>query len=134
MSDLSIVANPLSSNYRDLLIVNGDLVLTSDADPAGTNNVLQNILQRLRFFLGEWFLDNTQGTPWFQQILIKGPTKAVVDGIIQQRIAGTPGVLSITKYSSTFNSGNRIISVSFSALTTSGMVSYSGSTTQPGGI
>ena len=53
MVDISLDLNPANiaqPGYKDLLVVDRDLALTSDANPSGTNPVLQNILQRLRFF------------------------------------------------------------------------------------
>lgn len=128
MVDLSLDLNPAhkgQQGYRDLLVLGGDLVLTSDADPDGTNNILQDILQRLCFFLAEWFLDNTQGLPYFQQILVKNPDQSKVDSIFVNAIMGTPGVTQLSSYSFTVNRATRVLSISFSCITTSGVVSYS---------
>ena len=126
MADLSLDLNKISENYRDLLVLNGDLTLTSDVNENGTNPVLQNIIQNLSFFLGEWFLDNTQGIPWFQQILVKGTDSAVVDAIIKNTIMATPGVQTLTSYSFSINTAFRTATISFSVLTSTGTVSYSG--------
>jgi hypothetical protein len=134
MVDLALDLNPGDVSlptYKDLLVVNNDLLLTSDAYPANTqpkatNPVQQDILQRLRFFLGEWFLDNTQGVPWFQQILVKNPNQANIDAIFQNVILGTPGVIQLLSYSFTPNPEQRTLLVTFKAQTTSGVVVYSG--------
>lgn len=129
MSDISINLDPTllgQPAYGDLVVLNNDLVLTSDANPAGTNNILQDILQRLRFFSGEWFMDNTQGVPWFQQILIKNPDQATIDAILQNIILGTPGVTQLTAYQFTPNFSRRLMNVSFRCMTTSGVVNYNG--------
>lgn len=129
MVDISLDLDPAHKNqpgYRDLLIINNDLVLTSDANPVGTNPILQDILQRMRFFLGEWFLDNTQGLPYFQQILIKNPDQSKIDAIFSNLILGTPGVLQLSSYSFDSNKAKRVLTVSFNCVTTSGTVSYSG--------
>lgn len=134
MVDVALDLNPLhqgNSTYKDLLVVNNDLSLTSDAYPAGTaplatNPVLQDVLQRLRFFLGEWFLDNTQGVPYFQQILIKNPDQSKVDAIFQNIILGTPGVTQLSSYSFVVNAATRLLAISFTCVTTTGVVSYSG--------
>jgi hypothetical protein len=120
------------ASYKDLLTINNDLALTSDGYPAGsipaaaTNPVLQDIIQRLRFFLGEWFLDNTQGVPYFQQILIKNPDQSKVDAIFSNIIMGTPGVQTLTSYSFAIDTTNRIFSVAFRCTSTSGPINYSG--------
>lgn len=134
MVDLSLdLSNPLSSTFGDLLVIDGDLVLTSDADPRGTNPILQDIVQSIRFFLAEWFLDNTQGLPWFQQILVKNPNQSAIDAIFKNVILGRPGVLQLASYSFDSNFTNRTLNVSFSAVTTSGTVNYNGTLTPVGG-
>jgi hypothetical protein len=141
MVDIALDLNPTDialPTYKDLLVVNNDLSLTSDAYPEGTaplatNPVLQDILQRIRFFLGEWFLDNTQGIPYFQQILVKNPDQSKIDAIFQNVILGTPGVTQLSSYSFNVNTGARILTVTFSCLTTTGVVSYSGTVPISGG-
>lgn len=70
--------------------------------------VAQAVQTRLALFTGEWFLDTTDGTPYSTQILGTG-TQGLYDQAIQERIIATPGVTSITEYSSTLN--NRALSV-----------------------
>jgi hypothetical protein len=81
----------------------------------GSAAVAQAIETRLKLFLGEWFIDVTDGTPWL-------PTGSPNTGIlgrqfgadpnapIRLRILGTPGVTQILTYSSTIT--GRSISVS----------------------
>lgn len=126
--DLARVDSGLST-YKDLLVVNGDLVLTSDANPNGTNPILQNVIQRLRMFLGEWFLDNTQGIPYFQQILIKNPDQSKIDAIFMNAILGTPGIVQLNSYSFVPNTTKRVLTITFVAQTTNGVVQYSGNLT-----
>ncbi len=126
MADISLNLNPASPTYKDFLVVNNDLILTSDAQAGGTNPILQSIIQRLSFFLGEWFLDNTQGVPWFQQILIKGPSQSNIDAVLKNTILGTLGVTGLSAYTFTPNFAERTLAVTFSATTTSGPVNYSG--------
>lgn len=121
MADLS-----LNINTNDLLIVDNDLVLTTDVDPNGTNPILQDILQRMRLFLGEWFLDNSVGVPYFQQIFVKNPDMSKVEAIFIEIILSTNGVDSLIDYTFTSNNQLRQFEVSFSAQTTKGIVDYSG--------
>lgn len=133
MVDLSLDMNPSSSTYRDLLVVKGDLILTSDANPSGTNPVQQNILQRMSFFLAEWFLDNTKGLPWFQRIFVKGAKQSDIDALLSNVIMGTPGVQTLQSYSFKPNSAKRNCQVTFVAQTVSGKIDYSGTVTAQGG-
>lgn len=57
----------------------------------------QAVLTRLLLWEGEWFLDETEGTPYMQDILGR---KTNYDIEIQTRILGTEGVNSLLSYSS----------------------------------
>ena len=116
----------LDLTNNDLKIFNNDLVLTSDIDPNGQNPILQDILQRMRLFLGEWFLDNTKGVPYFQQIFVKNPDMSKIEAIFIELILSTSGVDSLIDYSFSSNSSTRRFEISFSAQTTKGVVDYSG--------
>lgn len=123
MSDLSLDFDATllgQPGYGDLLIRNGDLVLTSDVDATGTDATLQLVTQRLRFFLGDYFLALDSGVPWFQQILVKQADPSIVDGLLRDCILGTPGVVALTAYQSERNLAQRRYSVSFTILTATG--------------
>ena len=78
--------------------------------------VQQAVLTRLKLFLGEWFVDTEDGTPWLTQVLGER-TKLTTDSAIQTRVLGTPGVTSIVSYQSTFDGAARSISVQMTVLT-----------------
>lgn len=132
--DLSLDLDPASPAYRDLLLADGDLVLTNDADARGTNPTLQSIMQRLRLFRGEWFLNTSVGVPYYQQILVKNPNRAAIDLAIQSTIISTPGVGRLISYASRFTTANRLIAISFRAATRAGIVSYDGPLNQAAGM
>lgn len=121
MSDFALDLDPASPNFGDLKVVNGDLVMNS-----GTDSIRQHILQRLRTYFQEWFLDNTIGVPYFQQILVKNPDQAKIDAILLSVILGTPGVVAVNTYSFTADIVTRQLQVTFSCQSTSGVVDYSG--------
>lgn len=73
--------------------------------------VAQNIKTRLGLWLGEWFVDTREGTPWKQQVLGKG-TVAVYDLAIRTRVLQTEGVVAVTQYQSNYNPDDRSLSVS----------------------
>jgi hypothetical protein len=108
--------------YRKLSAT-GDYVLGTGSDflansPAA---VAQAVQTRLRLFLGEWFLDTTDGTPWRTEVLGKYTSQSY-DAAIKARILRTQGVTQITQYSSTFDSGKRALSVSATIETVYGAV------------
>jgi hypothetical protein len=75
-----------------------------------THAVAQAIRTRLLLWLGEWFVDPSDGTPWLTQIT-GAHTQGIRDIAIKQRILGTPGVLSIIQYYSTLNPATRLFSI-----------------------
>lgn len=121
MSDIKLDLDPTSPNFNDLLLVNGDLVLVN-----GTEGILQNVLQRLRTYFGEWFLNNSIGVPYFQQILVKNPDQGKIDGIFINAILGTVGIDSLTDYSFELNTETRMLNITFKAIATTGPVTYAG--------
>lgn len=132
MSDISLDLRKGSSTFNDYLIIDGDLALTSDAQEGGSNPVLQDILQAMRTFLNEWYLDNTLGIPYFQQILVKNPDQSKIDALFQNVILGRPGVVQLLSYKFTPSNALRSLDVEFKAQTTSGVVDYSGTLVSQG--
>lgn len=122
MTDLLLDLNPINTTFGDFVISNGDIQGTPDQLTA----IQQHILQRLRTFLGEWFLDNTIGLPFYQSILVKNPSIGTVNGLFGAEIVGTPGVIALTKYAFSVDSVKRSLTADFKALTTGGVVDYSG--------
>jgi hypothetical protein len=76
--------------------------------------VAQRITVRFNFFLGEWFLDASEGTPWFQRVLVKAPSDRVVRTVLTQVITGTEGVASIVSLAYDIGK-DRLLSVRFVA-------------------
>lgn len=119
--DLALDTNPDSPTFNDVQVVNGDLLLVD-----GKAAIKQHVIQRLRIFLGEWFLDNTIGLPFFDQILVKNPDKSKIDAIILNTILGTPGIQQVSTYSVDSDFTRRMLRVNFEAMTISGTVNYQG--------
>jgi len=104
---------------HDLKIEVGDLVLTD-----GVEAVSQALDVRLQFFLGEWFLDTRLGVPYFEKILGQKPRLLVVKQIYRDAILATPGVLELNDLLVDYNGSTRVISVSFSARCSDGVLQY----------
>lgn len=104
---------------NDLILEDGDLALVEDGDA-----VAQHILQRLRTFLGEWFLDLTAGVPYYQDILKKNPNIDVVEQVFKREILFTPGVLELMSFSLELDTALRKLSLSFKVRTVDGPVSF----------
>lgn len=93
----------------DYIFGNGQLDFYRDVPEA----VGQAVKSRLLLWLGEWFLDITEGTPYLQGILGKHP-KSLADTTIRDRALGTQGMRNIENYVSTIDPDPRRLSVQFS--------------------
>jgi hypothetical protein len=73
--------------------------------------VAQAIQTRLKLIQGEWFLDQTAGTPYNTQILGAG-TQSTRDLAVQTVILETQGVTDIAEYASYLDPSTRQFTVS----------------------
>lgn len=99
----------------------GDLML----DEAGTGafvvhtllarEVAQRIHVRLKFFKGEWFLNLDEGTPWYQELLVKGASDRTIRSVFGQVIGECPGVAELTSLSYALDKRTRRLSLRFTA-------------------
>lgn len=112
MKDLAI-----SDSTGDLVLENGDLTFVENADC-----VKQFVIQRLKLFAGEWFLDISQGVPWFSDILKKNPDIIVVDALLKEAILDTPGVVELMSFEFEFNSAQRTLTVSTEIRSQDGLI------------
>lgn len=100
---------------------NGDIVTQGVIFITGQQEIEQTIRTRLRLFLGEYFRDITDGTPWFEQILGKGTSQSAREAALRNRIARTPGVIRLTSFSTDFDLSTRKLTVTASVLTAFGI-------------
>jgi hypothetical protein len=81
----------------------------------GEQAIEQNLRVRLRFFLGEWFLDTQQGIPYWRDIFIKGPNLLLIRSIFRNAILNTEGISEVTSITATLNSAERRLYLNFAA-------------------
>jgi hypothetical protein len=79
--------------------------------------VAQAVLTRLNLWRGQWYLDNTAGMPWLQNV-IGVNTGPFYDTAIQQYILATQGVSQIQGYSSSLNRATRALTIKIANLVT----------------
>lgn len=72
----------------------------------------QAVKTRLLLWLGEWFLDIEEGTPYMQGILGKYSVD-VANTTIQDRVINTQGLVDFENYESVKDADNRSLSVEF---------------------
>lgn len=97
----------------DIDISKGALVLLE-----GVDAIIQNLRIRLRFFLGEWFLDTRLGVPYFQKLLGQKLNKAAVQSIFRKAILGTSGVKKVSAIQVDYEGISRKLLVRFTATVT----------------
>lgn len=85
----------------------------------------QAALTRMYLFLGDWFLNTSDGTPWDTQVLGKY-TSNTRDPALQSRILGTQAVKAILSYSSNVNRDTRAFTVNGQLDTIYGPATISG--------
>ena len=106
----------LNSDH-DLDVSSLDLSLVDKAE-----QVRQQLLIKLRLWVGEWFLDTEFGTPYLQSILGKQLTLSGAIAAIRNSILEVEGVNSIAELSYDFSAQNRKLSVEFIVDTPYGQV------------
>jgi hypothetical protein len=123
--------------YR--LIPTGDLALTRDPDKRATGlaalgaggslvvvegiqQIRERISARLKFFVGEWFLDLRQGVPYYRDVLLKSPNLPLVRSLFRRIVLDTPGVLSVAKLDVVVDGASRQAQVTFEAVCDGGKI------------
>lgn len=88
--ELAAVVDAENPDAGDLRLTNGQLTLVD-----GNDAVRQHLINRLRIFLGEWFLDRRIGIPFFRDILVKNPDRPAIRSIFRRTIRETPGITAV---------------------------------------
>ena len=104
-------------NTNDIVLQNGDILMIDNAE-----RVAQQILITLRFWLGEWFLNTTDGVPYLEYILVKQPNMAHIRQILTEQIQSVEGVKAVTNMELTFDRRERHLLVEYTADTDYGLV------------
>lgn len=100
--------------------VTGDIVTSGTQFISEREEIAQTVATRLRLFLGEYFRDITDGTPWWEQILGKPTSLAAAEAAIKNRIIRTDGVVRLLSFSTDFDLPTRKYTVNCGILTTFG--------------
>lgn len=116
MSDLRI-----NETTGDLDLTAGDLSLTE-----GSDTIDQHIRANLRSFRGEWFLNLDDGVPYYQDVLKKIQSPAVIDAIFKEAILKTTGVIELTEFQINYDTVTRKLLLDFSVDTTEGVLNFEG--------
>jgi hypothetical protein len=88
----------------------------------GIEAIAQRIRVRFRWFLGEWFLDQRQGVPYYAHILIKNPDPILISYVFRQVLLKTPGVASVSNFQASIDRRSRMLTVDFEATLDDGTI------------
>jgi hypothetical protein len=101
----------------DLLVTDGDLALTDS-----NTNTAQAIRRRLCTFAGEWFLDESIGLPFFDDILGKGKFLEDIKVIYLREIQSIPEVAEILEFNIDADESARTLIINFTVRDDNGNV------------
>lgn len=112
----------------DIKIENGKFVFDATGDIVfvrGADRIRQQVEFRLSLWAGEWFLDETFGTPYLLRILGKSAVSidAAVDALREQ-IMNVDGVLSINRLDYDFDNTARKLTIDVDIQSEYGVVTY----------
>lgn len=103
----------------DLFVENNKLVLTT-----GRDAIRQHIQTSLRLFLTEWFLDQTQGVPYYEEIFVKSQTQVIVASIIKTKVSQVPGFVAFLTFNFDYDEFTRLFNVTFRLNTLEGILDF----------
>lgn len=103
----------------------GDMALSSAGIPffiGSSDEVIQRLGVRFKFFLGEWYLDQLLGVPYYEHVLIKNPNLILVRSLWRQLILDTPGITGINRLTESYDRVARELRPVFEAVFEDGTV------------
>lgn len=104
----------------------GDLRLNAAGDEVVLSDLGSEVAQRLtvsfKFFQGEWFLELSEGTPYYAHILGKGPKEAVIRAIVSRILLATEGVAEVLNVSYLLDPSTRTLALDFACRLEDGSV------------
>lgn len=103
----------------DLDLSTGDLVILT-----GVEATAQRLRRKLKFFLGEWFLDTRLGIPYFESILVKSPQTNVILSLYRKVITTDEAVVSLSNLALVYDGENRTLAITFHAETIDGPLEF----------
>ena len=102
MSDIKVT----TKGY--LISSGGDLAIVKEAEA-----LAQQLSQKIKLFLKEWFLDQTAGVPYYEYIVGKNYNLSTISSILRSTISSTTGVRTIDIFKARVESTTRTLYVEF---------------------
>lgn len=107
---LDITSGDICINEKDFLMIDN------------AERVAQQIKITLQFWLGEWFLNISDGVPYLEYILVKNPNKNHIIQIFTEKILSVEDVISIESIDITLNSKERNAEITYNISTKYGLI------------
>jgi hypothetical protein len=104
----------------DLVLTGGTLVVLGYTAETRLQYIRQKIAARFKFYLGEWFLDQRQGTPYYRDVFTKNPDLQLIRSLFVRIVRETPGVLDVPEFELVYDPAARSVGFSFAAVATDG--------------
>jgi hypothetical protein len=82
----------------------------------GPEYAAQKIRQRFKLFLGEWFLDQSLGVPWFTEVFVKNPNLDLIRALFRAELLKGPGIIGVSSIESSFVPATRTLSLAYVAI------------------
>ena len=95
----------------------GNLALATEHE-----DVRQRVVERLRFWLGEWFLAVNDGVPYYEEIFQRPVSSGVVSRILVEHIRTVEGVTGVSDAQATIDPATRRLQFSATVATNFGSV------------
>lgn len=105
---------------NDIFVENNDIVLIT-----GTEEIRQRLLQNLKSFQGDWFLNLQNGVPYFQEIFRKDYDVEIISTVLKNTILNTLGVLELLNFDIEIDDVLRTLKLDFDVNTYRGELSIS---------
>lgn len=112
----------------DKAVENGDFVMID-----GVDEIVQFLSQSLRFIQQEWFLDETLGFPWFDDVFVKNPDLNAITAIFKTYIINIPGILELTQFDLDYDPNARTLTITGNFISIDGDADFTVVIPAPGG-
>ena len=114
MSDIKLDSN------NDIAVENNDILIITASE-----EVRQRLLQNLRAFKNDWFLNLEAGVPYFENVFRKDYSIEVINTILKDVILNTPGVIELLSLETNIDDSLRQLTVAFEVKSTDEIISVS---------
>lgn len=101
----------------DILMKEGDLVITRGGDIVLADSVRQAIRIRLLWFAGEWRFNEAFGIPYYTEVYIKNPNLEKIKLILTREIRKVEEVQDVRNMNIALDNSNRVANVTFTVYT-----------------